>query len=65
MDVTNARSLAYAELYLTIAAIVRNFDMELVDSSVKDVIAERAFLLGFTKEYTFGVKVKVTKVFED
>jgi len=52
-------------LYLTTAAIVRNFDMELVDSSVQDVIAERAHMLGFTKNNTFGVKVRVTKVHEE
>ncbi|KAF2688865.1 cytochrome P450 [Lentithecium fluviatile CBS 122367] len=57
-------NLAYAELYLMLAALYRNFDFELVDSSVKDVIAEREFGLGYTKDYRFGVKVRVTKIFE-
>jgi hypothetical protein len=39
--------------------------MELVDSSVEDVIAARAFMLGFTENNTFGVKVRVTKVHEE
>jgi hypothetical protein len=61
---SNVTSLAYAELYLTTAAIFRNFDMALVESSVEDVIAARSFLLGFTKNNTFGINFKVTKVHE-
>jgi hypothetical protein len=55
-------SLAYAELYLTVAAVVRNFELELVDSGVRDVIAERDFAMGFTKDYKFGINVRVKEV---
>lgn len=59
---TDLYSLAYAQLYLTVAALVRNFDMELIDSSVENIIPYREFAMGFDKNYTFGVNFKVTKV---
>jgi hypothetical protein len=55
-------SLAYAEIYLTIAALVQNFNMELVDSSVENLVAYRDFALAFDKDYNFGVKFKITEV---
>lgn len=57
-------SLAYAQIYLTVAALIRNFDMELVDSSVKNVEIHRDFAMGFTEDRSFGVQFKVTKVRE-
>jgi hypothetical protein len=57
--------LAYAELYLMVAAVVRNFELELVDSSVRDVIGERDFAMGFTKDYRFGINVRVKKVLRE
>ena len=58
----NPRSLAYAELYLTVAALVRNFEMTLVESSIENIVPYRDFALGFDKGYNFGVKFRVTKV---
>lgn len=59
-----APSLAYAELYLTIAALVRNFDFELVDSSIEDVTLYRDYALSMNKDYGFGINVRITKVLE-
>jgi len=55
-------NLAYAELYLTVAALVQNFDLELVDSSVEDIIPYRDFGLAFNEKYDFGVDFKVKRV---
>jgi hypothetical protein len=54
--------MAYAELYLTTAAVVQNFDLELVDSSIKDIMPDRDFGLAFNKDFNFGVNFRVTKV---
>ena len=59
---TCAGSLAYAELYLTVAVLVKRFEMELVDSSIKNIAPVRDYGLAFNEEYNFGVKFKVTKV---
>jgi len=58
-------SLAYAELYLTIAAMVQNFDLELVDSSIENITPDRDFGLAFDKSYNFGVNLRVTKVLKE
>ncbi|KAJ4301925.1 hypothetical protein N0V90_004021 [Kalmusia sp. IMI 367209] len=55
-------NLAYTELYLTVAAIFRNFDMELVDSGLENILTYRGYTFGFTKNLDFGIKVKITKV---
>ncbi|KAF7450793.1 Cytochrome P450 [Pyrenophora tritici-repentis] len=55
-------NLAYAALYLTVAALVRNFELELVGCSIKDVVSYRDFGLGFNKEYDFGVDFRVKRV---
>jgi hypothetical protein len=39
--------------------------MELVDSTIKDITADRDFAVGFTKDYRFGIKIRVTKVHEE
>ncbi len=57
-------SLAYTELYLTLAAIFRNFDMELVDSGLENITSTRGFTFGFTDNYDWGVKIKLTKALE-
>jgi hypothetical protein len=49
-------------MYLTVAALVRNFDMELVESSVKNIEAYREFAMSFDENCMFGVKFKVTNV---
>jgi hypothetical protein len=55
-------SLAYAEMYLTVAAVAMNFDMQLVDSSIENVMPYRDFNLAFDKEYNFGVNFRVAEV---
>lgn len=57
-------SLAYAEMYLTIAALIRNFDFELVDSSIDDIALYRDYALAMNKNYGFGIKVRITKVLQ-
>lgn len=59
-------SLAYAELYMVFARVFSQLDMELVDTTAKDVAVERVHLTGYprlTGGRTNGeaeVKVKVT-----
>lgn len=53
-------SLAYAELHLTIAAIFRNLEIELVDSGLENITMKRAYTFGFTDNYDWGVKIRVT-----
>ncbi|KAL7777998.1 hypothetical protein CFE70_004672 [Pyrenophora teres f. teres 0-1] len=55
-------NLAYAELYLTVAALVKNFELELVGSTLEDINSHRDFGLGFNKEYDFGVDFRVKRV---
>jgi hypothetical protein len=55
-------SLAYAEIYLTVAAVAMNFDMELVNSSIENIMPYRDFNLAFDKEYNFGINLKVKEV---
>ena len=55
-------SLAYAELYLTVAVLVRNFDMELVGSTIEDAKPYRNFGLAFSRDYGFVVDFRVTGV---
>ncbi|KAF1835134.1 benzoate 4-monooxygenase cytochrome P450 [Decorospora gaudefroyi] len=57
-------NLAYAELYLSVAALVQNFEMELVDSSIENIIPYRDMGLAFDKEYNFGVNFKISKVLQ-
>ncbi|KAL1607860.1 hypothetical protein SLS60_002798 [Paraconiothyrium brasiliense] len=57
-------NLAHAELHMTIAAIFRNFEMELVDSGLEDITMTRGYSFGFTENYGWGVKVRITKVLE-
>ncbi|KAH7386033.1 benzoate 4-monooxygenase cytochrome P450 [Pyrenochaeta sp. MPI-SDFR-AT-0127] len=55
-------NLAYAEMYIMVAALVRNFDMELVDSSIEDIVPYRDYGLSFNKGYKVGVNFKITDV---
>jgi hypothetical protein len=52
-------------MYLTVAAMVQNFDLELVDSSIENIIPDRDFGLAFDKDYNFGVKLRVIKALKD
>jgi cytochrome P450 len=51
--------LAYAELYITIANVVRKNRFELFETGLEDVAADREFLLARPREGSKGVRVKV------
>ncbi|MCJ1438149.1 hypothetical protein MMC27_007536 [Xylographa pallens] len=54
-----AQNLAYAELYLSLAAIVRRFDIELHETSYQDIEAVCDALFPMPKEDTKGVRILV------
>ena len=58
-------SLAYAELYRTIASFVRRFDMELYETTVDNFRVGRDLGVGHPKEGQFSVRAKVTNVVKD
>lgn len=58
-------SLAYAELYITIANFVRRFDMDLYDTTIENIRPVREYGLGHPKDGTFSVRAKVTKVVQE
>lgn len=39
-------SLAYAEIYLTFARLLRSFDMKLFNTALEDVQIHKAFVIG-------------------
>lgn len=49
---------------MTIAAIFRNFEMELVDSGLENITMTRGYNFGFTDDYDWGVRIRITKVLE-
>ncbi|KAF1974959.1 benzoate 4-monooxygenase cytochrome P450 [Bimuria novae-zelandiae CBS 107.79] len=55
-------NLAYTEMYLTIAAIFHNFDLEFVDSGLENITTTRGYFFGFTDNYDWGVKFRVKNV---
>jgi hypothetical protein len=51
-------SLAYAELYLTLAALLRQFEIELFETTLDDVTYERDYFTGYPKDLNSqGVRV--------
>lgn len=56
-----ARSLAYAEMYLTLATIVRGFDLGLFETSVEDVTMVHDFFVAVPRLDSKGVRVRVRK----
>lgn len=52
-------SLAYAELYLTLAAIFRRFDLELHETTVEDVLFVRDAFVPAAKLGSKGVRAVV------
>lgn len=55
-------SLAYAELYLTVATIFRRFDMELHNTTNDDIKIYRDRFFGAPKDGSLGVRVTITGV---
>ncbi|MCJ1349017.1 hypothetical protein MMC31_007252 [Peltigera leucophlebia] len=58
-------NLAYAELYITIAAFVRRFDMELYKATIENIRSVRELGLGFPKDGDISVRAKITNVVEE
>ena len=52
-------NLAYAELYLTLAAVFRRFDLELFETSGEDVRVVHDFVFGAPRLDSKGVRVVV------
>lgn len=50
------------ELFLTVAAFVRRFNLELVDTTPDDVRVVREFLIGLTKNGNMKVNGRLTLV---
>ncbi|KAL4982116.1 cytochrome P450 [Aspergillus falconensis] len=55
-------NLAYAELYNTLAAVVRRFDMELYRTTAEDIRFVRDMLLPRSKDGPWKVRVKVVGI---
>ncbi|KAJ5198876.1 hypothetical protein N7491_000557 [Penicillium cf. griseofulvum] len=58
-------NLAYAELFLVLAAFIRRYDMELFETSEKDIAFARDFGTPYPDEGSARVRVMVTKVIEE
>lgn len=56
------RSLAYVELYMTIAVLVRRFDMVLHETTEKDVEIARDRLFGYPRGPSQGVRIITTAI---
>jgi hypothetical protein len=58
--------LAYAEIYLALAAFVRRFDLELYDTTYEDDIRiTRDLIIGLPDKESVQVKAKVTAIVRD
>lgn len=55
-------SLAYATLYLTVATLIRRFDMEISDSTEDELRTARDFLIPFPEKGQAIVKARVKNV---
>jgi len=57
--------LAYAELFLVLAAFVRRYDMEPFETTEKDIAFARDFGTPYPDEGNTRVQAIVTKVMQD
>ncbi|KAI1373545.1 cytochrome P450 [Hypoxylon crocopeplum] len=55
-------NLASAELYMTLALIIRRFDIELYESGPNSFRIDREMGLGFPKQGDFSLRAKITKI---
>lgn len=53
-------SLAYAEIYLTIAAVVRRFDWELYETTLDDIVCQRDFFVAVASLESKGVRARLS-----
>ncbi|MDI1490376.1 MAG: hypothetical protein OHK93_001578 [Ramalina farinacea] len=58
-------NLAYAELYMTIAAFVRRFDLEIFETTAESIRPGRDLGMAQPKEGKFAVRAKVTNVIKE
>jgi len=58
------RSLAYAELYLGLAAVFRRFTLELYETDISDVACTHDLFMPSPKFDSKGVRVKVKSINE-
>jgi hypothetical protein len=55
------KSLAYAELYLTLATVLRRFDMESFETTLDDAILDRDHFVGGARRLdSEGIRAIVT-----
>ncbi|MCJ1247516.1 hypothetical protein MMC30_004730 [Trapelia coarctata] len=52
-------NLAWAELYLTVAAIIGGVNMELVGTTLRDVTPVKEYFVGYLPEDSNGIRVKI------
>lgn len=62
---TFSRSLAYAEIYLAFATLVRQFEFELYDTTEKNIIFTRDFGTPYPDEGNFSLKVLVKALVQE
>ncbi|EAW12902.1 cytochrome P450 [Aspergillus clavatus NRRL 1] len=58
-------NLAYAELYRTIAAVARRFDMELYETTLEDILVNRDLGFGQPETGRFQVQARVTGIVKE
>lgn len=58
---TDAGSLAYAELFLTLAGVFRRFDLDLYETTISDVKIARDAFVPAPKVGSRGVRVMVKR----
>ncbi|KAJ6440648.1 putative thiol methyltransferase 2 [Purpureocillium lavendulum] len=56
-------NLAYAEIYLTIAAVVRRFDWEMYETTLDDIVCKHDFFVAVASLDSKGLKVAATMGF--
>lgn len=59
---TYLNSLAYAELFLTLATVLSRFDMRIYETTTEDVRIARDYFVGVPEPGSQGVRVIVNSV---
>jgi hypothetical protein len=62
MLIHSLKSLAQAELYITLATVFTSFDFELFETDVSDVEMTHAYLVPYPKWESKGVRMRVKPV---
>ncbi|KAI1393513.1 cytochrome P450 [Hypoxylon trugodes] len=58
-------NLAYAELYMTLASMIRRFDIELYETGPEDIRIDREMGIGQPSKGDFILRAKITKVMKE